>query len=211
MGRATEVAMGGVALLVLATVVWAAAVRFFWKAGAWLPYFVGGAAGGAFLLVVLLRAFIPGELVLREATAGAVNEAAWLLGVHTRVTASNPGDLLVVGVPYHNQWTMLSIGIECSGLLELATLAGLVAFFPALSPKKRAGMLALALGLTFLANIARMLVIVLAVAYGGQATLEIAHVVFGRLVFFVLAIGIYWFAITRPTLNAVGARLREAR
>ncbi len=50
----------------------------------------------------------------------------------------------------------------------------------------------------------------LAVAYGGQSTLDIAHVVFGRAVFFVLAIGIYWFAITRPTLDTVGARLRGA-
>jgi hypothetical protein len=55
-----------------------------------------------------------------------------------------------------------------------------------------------------------MLVIVMAVGWGGQGTLEIAHVVLGRLVFFVLAIGIYWFAITRPTLRAVSTRLQGA-
>ncbi len=202
--------MAGLTLFILAAIVWAALARFFWKAGAWLPYFVTGAAGCAILLVVLFRAFIPGEVVLRHATASAVNASAWVLGVHTRVTTANPGELLIVGVPHHNEWTMLSIGIECSGLLELAALFGLVLFFPALPLPKRLGVLAAAMALTFAANIVRMLVIVLAVAYGGQSTLDIAHVVFGRAVFFVLAIGIYWFAITRPTLNTVGARLRGA-
>ncbi|MEO8538628.1 MAG: archaeosortase/exosortase family protein [bacterium] len=203
--------MGALALLIGIGALWAVAVRFFWKAGAWLPYFVAGAAGCAFLIVVGLREVVPGETVLRAATAVSVNQTAWLLGIHTRVTTANPGDLLVVGVPYHNEWTMLSIGIECSGLLELATLFGLIIFFPALPFPKRLRVLVIALGLTFLANVVRMIVIVLAVAYGGQSTLEIAHVVLGRLVFFVLAIGIYWFAITRPTLSAVSARLKEAR
>lgn len=203
--------MVALALLVPAVVGWALLVRFFWKAGAWLPYFVVGAAGCAFLMVVAMREVVPGEEALRAATAFMVNQSAWLLGIHTRVTASSPGDVLIVGVPYHNEWTLLSIGIECSGLLEMATLFGLVLFFPAMPMPKRLRVLGFALALTFLANIIRMLVIVLSVAYGGQSTLEIAHVVLGRLVFFILAIGIYWFAITRPTLAAVSMRLREAR
>jgi exosortase family protein XrtG len=185
-------------------------VRFFWKAGAWLPYFVTGAAGCAFILVVAMRDVAPGEDLLRAATAWLVDQSAWLLGVRTTVTNADAGDLLVVGVPHHNEWTMLSIGIECSGLLELATLFGLVLFFPALPIWKRVQVLVAALVLTFFANVLRMLVIVMAVGWGGQGTLEIAHVVLGRLVFFVLAIGIYWFAITRPTLRAVSTRLQGA-
>ena len=193
------------------SVTWIVAVRFFWKAGAWLPYFVVGATGCAFLLILAMRDVLPGEEWLRVATAFLVDHGAWALGVKTTVTSADPGQLLVVGVPHRNEWTLLSIGIECSGLLELATLFGLVAFFPALPPGKRVMVLGAALVLTFLANVVRMLVIVLAVAYGGQATLDIAHVVLGRLVFFVLAIGIYWFAITKPTLATVATRLREAR
>ncbi len=43
-----------------------------------------------------------------------------------------------------------------------------------------------------------------------QASLDIAHVVFGRAVFFVLAIGIYWFAITRPKSGCVPSVSRDA-
>ena len=193
------------------TVVWALLVRFFWRAGAWLPYFVAGAAGSAVILVILLRDVVPGETAIRAATAFFVNQSAWAVGVRTKLITANPGDLLVVGVPHHNEWTMLSIGIECSGVLELATLFGLVAFFPALPLAKRMRVAAIALAMTFVANVIRMLVIVAAVAYGGQDALEIAHVVLGRLVFFVLAIGIYWYAITRPTLDTVATRLKGAR
>ncbi len=202
--------MGALVWLVPVAVGWAFSVRFFWKAGAWLPYFVAGAAGSAFILVVGMRDVLPGEDLLRAATAGLVDQFAWLLGVRTTVTDADAGDLLVVGVPHHNEWTMLSIGIECSGLLDLATLFGLVLFFPALPIFKRIKVLIAALVLTFFANVIRMLVIVMAVGWGGQETLELAHVVLGRIVFFVLAIGIYWFAITRPTLQAVSTRLREA-
>lgn len=203
--------MVALAWLAPTAVVWGFSVRFFWKAGAWLPYFVLGSAGAAFLLIVGMREVVPGEDLLRAATAFMVDRTAWMLGVHTTITDASSGDLLVVGVPHHNEWTLLTIGIECSGLLELATLFGLVSFFPALRPPKRIGVLGVALVLTFLANVVRMLVIVLALAYGGQAMLDIAHVVLGRLVFFVLAIGIYWFAITRPTINAVSARLKAAQ
>jgi len=198
------------AWLVPVAIAWALTVRFFWRAGAWLPYFVLGATGAAFIVIVAMRDVVPGEDVLRTATAFLVDRASLLLGINTTLLKSNPGELLVVGVPHHNEWTMLSIGIECSGLLETAALLGLVSFFPAMPAGKRMRVLLLALVLTFLANVVRMLVIVAAVAYGGQDMLDVAHVVLGRLVFFVLAIGIYWFAITKPTLTAVSARLKAA-
>ena len=191
-------------------IAWAVAVRFFWKAGAWLPYFVLGATGLAFLAIFMMRDIIPGEDGLRIATAFLVHHTAWLLGIHTELIRPETGDLLVVGVPYHNEWTRLSIGIECSGLLETAALLGLVTFFPAVSKRRRIWLLVAALAFTFLANVVRMLVIVGAVAYAGQEALDIAHVVLGRLVFFLLTIGIYWFAITRPTLATVSARLKAS-
>jgi exosortase family protein XrtG len=192
-----------------AVVGWALATRFFWRAGAWLPYYVVGAAGGAVLAVVAARELVPGELAIRVATAYAVHHLSWLLGIHTELFDDRAGELLVVGVPHHQEWTRLTIGIECSGLLELAALMGLVVFYPALPKARRLLVLAVALGLTFAANVLRMLVIIGAVGYGGQGWLDVAHVVFGRAVFFALAVAVYWFAVTRPTLRVVYARLRE--
>lgn len=198
-------------LLLSATGAWAALVWFFWRARAWLPYFVLGAAGSTFLIVVAARSFLPLEEWLRIATAHSVSFTGGLVGLRTSVSNVDSGDLLVIGVPHHNQWTMLTIGIECSGLLEAATLIGLVAFLPVRSLAGRIVACFVALLATFAANVVRMLVIVAALGYGGQSTLNIAHVVLGRAVFFFLAIAIFWFVVTRPTLTAVSARLREAR
>ncbi|MEO9255651.1 MAG: archaeosortase/exosortase family protein [Tepidiformaceae bacterium] len=197
--------------LVPAALAWAAITWFFWRAGAWLLYFVVGSTGLALLAVVAARDVIPLEFLLRVSTAHAVNATAGAFGLNTSVSTADAGSLLVVGVPHHNEWTMLSIGLECSGLLESAALAGLIVFYPAQSLRRRGLILVIALAATFAANIVRMLVIVGAVEWFGQGALDFAHVVLGRLVFFALAIGIYWYAITRPTLAAVGARIRESR
>ncbi len=189
------------------TLAWAGLVWFFWRAGAWLPYYVIGAAGCAVLIVIAGRELVPLESWVRQGTANGVHLLAPAVGVHTTLRAVDPGELLVVGVPHHTEWTLLSVGLESSGLLECAALVGLVAFFPAQPIRQRAITLLIALALTFAANIVRVLFIVAAVAYGGQDMLDVAHVVLGRIVFFVFAIGIYWYAVTRPALRTVGKRL----
>ena len=201
--------MNALIWLVPAIVAWAVLVWFFWKAGAWLPYYVLGSAGLALFVVVLGREVLPLETGLRIATANVVNVTAGLLGLNTTVDRVDAGSLLVIGVPFHQQWTNLSIGLECSGLLEGSVLIGLVAFFPASSMVTRSKLLILALVATFVANIIRMMVIVGAVGMLGQGALDVAHVVLGRIVFFALAVMIYWFVITKPTLRTVALRLRE--
>jgi exosortase family protein XrtG len=190
--------------------VWAAVVGFFWRARAWLPYYVLAAAGSAILLVVAAREFLPIEDLLRVATASSVHLLAPLLGVRTTLDHVDAGSLMVIGVPHHNQWTVLSVGLESSGLLESAALFGLVAFFPASGRFSRVAIIAVALALTFAANVFRVLIIVASVAYLGQGSLDFAHIVLGRLVFFAIAIAIFWFAITRPSLRRVSRRLAEA-
>ena len=199
--------MGALVLIPLAALAWLGLVVFFWRAKAWLLYYILGAAGSALLVVVAGRELFPLESLVRQATASSVDFVAPLTGVKTSIEQVNPGSLLVIGVPHRTEWTHLSVGLESSGLLETAALFGLVAFFPAQSLRWRALTVVLAVGLTFLANILRVTMIVAIVGWLGQGWLEFAHIVLGRLVFFALAIGIYWYAITRPTLRAVSRRL----
>lgn len=198
-----------IAGFVIALGAWSALVLFFRRARAWLPYYVLASAGLAILLVVAAREVVPGELWLRIATAHLVHQLGTLSGVSTVLTV-DPGNLIVVGVPHRTEWTQLEIGLESSGLLELAILAGLLAFFPAGGPGERALRLGVALLATFGANVLRVLMIVAIVGYFGQDSLHLAHIVLGRVAFFLAAMVIYWFAFTRPTLAAVTRRLREA-
>jgi exosortase family protein XrtG len=202
--------VAGLIVFGLATIAWASTVTFFWRARAWLPYYVVGAAGSALLLVIAGREFLPLEGLVRESTAMSVHMVAPLIGVNTTLEHLAPGSLMVIGVPHQNEWTVLTVGLESSGLLESAALFGLVAFFPAQTPRSRLTTMVIALALTFIANVIRVLIIVATVGYLGQDYLEFAHVVVGRVVFFVIAIGIFWFAITGPTLRRVHRRLGEA-
>jgi exosortase family protein XrtG len=197
-------------LYLLATAVWAGAVTFFWRARAWLPYYILGAAGCAVLVVIGSREFLPIESIIRQATAHSVDMVAPLLGVNTTLEHVDPGSLMVIGVPHQQEWTVLAVGLESSGLLEAAALLGIVAFFPAQTASSRIVTIVIALALTFLANVFRVLIIVATVGYLGQGYLDFAHVVVGRAVFFIMAIGIFWFAITAPTLRRVNQRLSEA-
>ena len=202
--------MAGLVLFLAVTVAWAATVTFFWRVRAWLPYYILGAAGCAVLVVIASREFLPVESIIRQATAQSVDMLAPLLGVQTTLRHVDPGSLMVIGVPHQQEWTVLSVGLESSGLLESAALFGLVAFFPAQTKGSRVATVVIALALTFLANVFRVLIIVATVGYLGQDYLGFAHVVLGRVVFFVIAIGIFWFAITSPTLRRVNRRLSEA-
>jgi exosortase family protein XrtG len=193
----------------MASFAWGGLVLFFWRARAWLPYYVLGASGAAVLIVVFSREVIPMELWLRQLTAYSVNGIAGIVGLNTTL-AHQPGTLMVIGVPHHQEWTNLTVGLESSGLLESSALVGLIAFFPTGHTRSRAATLAIALAASFGANVIRVLIIVAVVSYGGQGSLDFAHIFLGRIAFFFMAMVIYWYAITRPTLRIVGDRLRGA-
>jgi len=123
------------------------------------------------------------------------------------IPAPEAGTLLVSGFG-RNEWTHFSVGLESSGLLEAATLGSLVALYPRGGFRERALMVAGAVVASFLANVLRVLVIVSLVGLGGQDLLEFAHLFLGRVLFFLMAMVLFWLAITRPMLATVGARIQ---
>ncbi len=193
-------------VLALCALGWVAAVAFFWRARAWLPYYALGASGAALLIVVASREVFPFELWLRIATVQCVGAIAAILHVGA-IPAPEAGTLLVSGFG-RNEWTHFSVGLESSGLLEAATLGSLVALYPRGGFRERALMVAGAVIASFLANVLRVLVIVSLVGLGGQDLLEFAHLFLGRVLFFLMAMVLFWLAITRPMLATVGARIQ---
>lgn len=109
----------------------------------------------------------------------------------------------VLVVPDPTGWSVLSIGIECSTLIEASVFAGILLFYPRFNPAERMLRLTAGLGATFLINLARLAVIVGMVATFGKATVPLAHAVVGRLVFFLGIVVVYWRMLTMPTLKIV--------
>ncbi len=187
---------------------WLLAVLFFRLNRIWLPFYIIGSVGLAFLVIFIGRNS-PIEPALQTAVAQGVHAITELINIPTDTFDAAPGALLVLVISQDVGWTMLQVTVESSGLLESGVVLGMLAFYPAWSYRRKFSYIVLALVLTYLANIIRLLVIVATLHYLGKDSLLISHTIIGRAVFFVGVILIYWFLLTRPTLSSVRKKLDD--
>jgi exosortase family protein XrtG len=195
-------------ILVAAAVSWLAVVYFFYRYRIWLPFYVIGAVGLAFLVIAVGRTLLPLETLLEQFTAFNVHDIAQVFGVETRIFAASPGVILVLVIPQTQGWTLVDIGVECSGLLEEAVLIGLLSFYPSWSLPRRIGLISAGVAATYLGNLVRVLFIVLTLHEWGKDSLFLAHTLVGRVIFFFIVVGIYWVVLTGPTLKQIRLNLQ---
>ncbi len=187
---------------------WLMAVLFFRANRIWLPYYVIGAVGLALGIIFIGRAtFIEGDLA--QVVAAGVHAVSSLTPVPTQVFQSAPGAIMVLVVDQSVGWTMLQVTVESSGLLETGVITGMLMFYPGWSLRRRSGYAVIAILATYVANIIRLMVIVVVIHYGGKDTLLVSHTILGRAVFFIGVIIIYWYLLSRPTLRTIRGKLDE--
>jgi len=199
------------ALLVFLFVLWLAVVIFLRKSRIWLPYYVLGAVGCAYWMVLVFSNLLGLEPFLAHSVAWVVHITSNLLGIPTRIFEGAPGVLLVLVIYQDIGWTVLQVGLESSGLLEITVLVSLLIFYPGWSLFYRMRLIAFGGIAMWIANILRMLVIVVMLNQFGKEALVLAHMYIGKAFFFVLVILIFWFIITRPTLKYLKHRQSQLR
>jgi exosortase/archaeosortase family protein len=86
-------------------------------------------------------------------------------------------------------------------------ITGMLLFYPGWSMRRRIIFTLSAILFTYIANIIRLMVIVLTLSEMGKNSLLISHTIVGRAVFFALIILIYWYLMTRPTLRTVRKKI----
>lgn len=190
-------------------VVWLALVAVLRLRRLWLPYYVLASVGFCLLVLTAARGSVV-ELALESLTATHGHVAAGWLGIPTLVFHNAPGTLLVLVVIGRAGWTIIEVGIECSGLLEITALTALLLFYPGLSPARRTWLIAGGVVATYVINIVRLLVIIAFLHWGGRDMMWLAHSVIGRAVFFSLVVVVYWFVFTRAALRTVRERVEHA-
>lgn len=160
----------------------------------WLPFYVVTSFAVTIVLVYLAR--LAGfDHALAALQGHVVVWLAGLLGITSQ--ASSSGVIVTSG----DVWSQLEIGIECSAVLELSVLVGLVMCYPAYRLGKRLRLTAWGLLATLGLNLARLLLIVVVVAaWASPSAVFIAHAILGRAVFFSGVVIIYWYLLTRTTL-----------
>ena len=189
-----------------AFLLWLGAVVVLRRWRTWLPYYFVATVGFTVFAVLLGRDTV--EPWLAALTAHSASALANGLGMNTRIFSGAVGAILVLVIRQPVGWTLLNVGVECSGLLEGAALAGLTLFYPLWGPGRRLALLAAALVATEAANILRVLTIIGLLHWGGKDFLLVAHSLVGRGIFFVVVLGLYWLTLTLPTIDVVARRLR---
>ncbi len=195
-------------IIIPLAVVWLLVVYFFYRNRIWLLHYLVGAIGLAFIIIFVGRAFFL-EMAMEQVVAQTVHQICNLADIPTRIFQAAPGALLVMVIAQDIGWTVIQIGIECSGLLETSAMLGMVLFYPGWSWRKRFILTAIGVIAIYCANIIRLFFIVEILHHGGKDTIYISHTIGGRAIFFIIVVGIYWFVITRPTLSAVRDKLRK--
>ena len=98
----------------------------------------------------------------------------------------------------HNDTVMsLYVDMECSGLIEMMVFVSLLAFFPVYKwwEKIRTGILGVFCICIF--NFIRIFIIIAMIFYFGTSVYSFAHVIVGRIVFYVLTLILYFHVFTK--------------
>ena len=197
-------------VIFLLFILWAGMVAFLRYTRSWLPFYVIGAVGCAYWLILVFSSLFGLEPFLAHSVAWVVHVVSNLVGIPTRIFEGAPGVLLVLVIFQDIGWTVLQVGIESSGLLEISVLVSLLLFYPGWSLSRRAFLIGMGSLAMWCANIIRMLVIVVMLNQFGKEALVLAHMYIGKAVFFVLVIAIFWVIITRTTLKDLYKRRSQA-
>jgi len=195
------------ALTLVGIVIWWALLLFFRLHKNWLPYYLIGSVGLAFAVVGLAHNVLHLDDVLRRGLTVLVHNLGLHLDLTTKLVSEAPGTLLVLVVPQIDGWTVFQVGVESSGILEMAVLIGIVGFYPGWSVSRRFYAASLGIAATFFANVVRITFIAWMIQNVGKDALFISHTVIGRLIFALLVLVIFWFVLSMGTLSAMFKRM----
>lgn len=89
------------------------------------------------------------------------------------------------------------IDYECSGIIEILAFASLLWFFPLYDTSEKIALTMLGTAWIFFSNVLRILVICILIYHFGNNIFYFAHTVFGRILFYILTIIMYFYVFTK--------------
>ncbi len=193
-----------IALLFL---LWLGLSMFFYHHRLWVLYYIWAAVGCCCLLVLLFHSSLA-EYRLEQYTSLILHHTLDHIGIVTHIFDRSPGTLLVL-IKIDSSWTTIAIDIENSGLLEICIIFSLIIFYPVYPWRKRIPLAFAGAWGIYLINILRLLLVIVLIHSGGRNMSFIAHTLFGRLFFFLLAVALYWQLLTRPSLEKIRRKVKN--
>jgi len=171
----------------------------------WLTFYASGAiAVVSFIIAFMVLTGLDNYLMGIEAIN--IASIATFLGIPSTFLPPN-----AFIFPDPTGWSIFGIGFECSSIIEISVLAGLLLLYPGYSFNRKLKYAAVGIGITYVANLIRMMSIVYIVNIFGKTSLYFAHAIIGKLIFFVFVVVLYWYLLTRPTLGIVRDQIKSGK
>ena len=152
-------------------------------------YFLLGSVG-TFLILLGVMPYVKSYFI---------NAFVWVLGIVGRLTGmyESYAQFGMFFIDHNDTVMSLYVDLECSGLIEMMVFVSLLAFFPVyhLWEKLKAGVLGLFCICVF--NFIRIFIIIAMIFHFGTSMYSFAHVIVGRIVFYVLTLILYFHVFTR--------------
>lgn len=107
----------------------------------------------------------------------------------------------LVYIVNHSSPVTMSIDYECSGIIETMAFVSLLAFYPTYTHKEKVFYLILGVLWIYLANVFRLIIVIVVVHLGGANVFYLAHSILGRIAFYLLIIALYYNVFTYSRLS----------
>lgn len=147
---------------------------------------------GLFFILIYLSNYSMTHFFMKAGAFGA--------GIFGTMTGFYDVSLQYSMIQIHSGHNIINLFItyECSAVIELIAYISLTTFYPFFeSFKERMRYLAIGLPFIYFSNVIRLIVTATIVHYLGINSLAWAHVIIGRVIFYVLTIILYYMVFTR--------------
>ena len=180
-----------VALQVVAFLIWIYVLLILSRTNLSFFNFLVGSVGLFFFLMLWIQPLITRPLTM------AVTAAAGVLGNWFNMYDAYY-EYAMLFIPKDTATVSLYIDYECSGVIEIMAFSCLLWFFPLYNTFEKIAIDCIGIIVIFTANIMRLFIICLLVYCYGNDIFYFAHTIFGRIIFYIFSIILYFYVFTRP-------------
>ncbi len=179
--------------VIVGILAWSYAIYVLWRAKLTFFKFLVGSVGMFILMMLLLQPILTAPL------SKAVAAVTGLIGDWTGAFYSYYQYSLVF-IRHGADSISLYVDYECSGIIEIFAFSSLLWFFPLYSTVEKLVVNIIGIIWIFLSNIIRMTSICLLVYFFGNDIFFFAHAIFGRIIFYLLSIILFFYVFTRAQI-----------
>lgn len=180
---------------ILCVLVWLYALSVFRRGKLDFFRFIVGSVGLFIFMMVFLEPVIVTPLVsLVTSATGVVGEVTGLFESY------HDYSILFVTCEATGEALSLYIDYECSGVIEMMAFVALLAFFQVYDIWQRFVVGVLGCIAIFFSNVIRITTICIIIMIWGNDAYYIAHTIVGRIVFYILAVLLYYYVFTHAQI-----------